>query len=71
MCLYAQQGIDLKPWLRERVDPEELVERIRVGWGERTDKSAEERRDDPQRGALFQVEERQADPHREMHTRGG
>jgi cyclic pyranopterin phosphate synthase len=71
LCLYAQQGIDLKPWLRERVDPEELVERIRVGWGERTDKSAEERRDDPQRGALFQVEELQADPHREMHTRGG
>ncbi|MEE3258447.1 MAG: GTP 3',8-cyclase MoaA [Candidatus Latescibacterota bacterium] len=71
LCLYAQRGIDLKPWLHERVDQEELVQQIRAGWGERTDKSAEERRDDPQRGALFQVEELQADPHREMHTRGG
>ena len=27
--------------------------------------------DDPQRGALYQVADLQADPHREMHTRGG
>lgn len=71
LCLYAQQGIDLKPWLRGQENPEGLVERIHAGWTGRTDKSAEERFGDPQRGALYQVEELQADPHREMHTRGG
>ena len=71
LCLYAQRGIDLKPLLREQQDPQVLLERIRAGWTGRTDKSAEERLGDPQRGALYQVEELQADPHREMHTRGG
>ncbi len=69
LCLYAQQGIDLKPWLRE--GQEDLLAKLQAGWGARADRSAEERRDDPQRGALYQVADLQADPHREMHTRGG
>ena len=69
LCLYAQQGIDLKPWLRE--GQEDLLAKLQAGWGARADSSAEERRDDPQRGALYQVADLQADPHREMHTRGG
>ena len=71
LCLYAQQGIDLKPLLCEGGDPQVLLERIRAGWTGRKDRSAEERAGDPERGALYQVEELQADPHREMHTRGG
>ena len=70
-CLYAQQGTDLKPLLRNGADRERLVRRISAGWAGRTDRSAEERRDDPHRGVLYQVSELQADPHREMHTRGG
>jgi cyclic pyranopterin phosphate synthase len=71
LCLYAQQGIDLKPLLYEGEDPQVLLERIQAQWTGRKDKSAEERAGDPERGALYQVEELQADPHREMHTRGG
>ena len=70
-CLYAQQGTDLKPLLRNGADRERLVRRIRAGWAGRKDRSAEERHDDPHRGVLYQVSELQADPHREMHTRGG
>ena len=70
-CLYAQQGTDLKPLLRNGADRERLVRRISAGWAGRTDRSAEERHDDPHRGVLYQVSELQADPHREMHTRGG
>ena len=69
LCLYAQQGIDLKPWLRE--GQEGLLTKLQDGWSARADRSAEARRDDPQRGALYQVAELQDDPHREMHTRGG
>ncbi len=71
LCLYAQEGIDLKPWLRDAMDPGELSRRIRAGWTSRTDRSAEERFSDPRRDVLYQVAELQADPHREMHTRGG
>ena len=70
-CLYAQQGTDLKPLLHNGADRERLVRRISAGWAGRNDRSAEERHDDPHRGVLYQVSELQADPHREMHTRGG
>jgi len=71
LCLYAQQGTDLKPLLRNGADRAYLVRHIRARWAERTDRSAEERHEDPHRGVLYQVAELQADPHREMHTRGG
>jgi cyclic pyranopterin phosphate synthase len=71
LCLYAQEGIDLKEALRGGADQDELVQSLCKGWQERADRSAEERLEDPHRGALYQVEELQADPHREMHTRGG
>ena len=71
LCLYAQQGTDLKPLLRTGADRERLVQRICAGWAGRADRSAEERRDDPHRDVLYEVAELQADPHREMHTRGG
>src|SRR3989442_1157515 len=50
---------------------DELVELIRDTWQGRTDRGAEERLGVRQRGALYPVESLRADPHREMHTRGG
>lgn len=70
LCLYAREGIDLKGILRD-AGREALVETIRRAWPERTDRGAEERLENPDRGALYQVEELKKDPHREMHTRGG
>lgn len=70
-CLYAQQGTDLKPLLRGGADRARLVRRIRAGWAGRKDQSAEERSRDPQRSALYPAAALKADPHREMHTRGG
>jgi hypothetical protein len=40
-------------------------------WRARTDRGAEERRETPDRVALYQLDSLRADPRREMHTRGG
>lgn len=71
LCLYAQEGMDLRRLVRAGQPPEELAAFIRQGWSRRTDRGAEERAADPHRGALYQVEALRQDPHREMHTRGG
>jgi cyclic pyranopterin phosphate synthase len=71
LCLYAQEGADLRHLLRAGQSPEELASFIRHGWEARSDRGAEERAADPHRGALYQVEDLRQDPHREMHTRGG
>jgi cyclic pyranopterin phosphate synthase len=71
LCLYANQGYDLRSLLRRGAGREELLGYIREVWQRRDDRSAEERFGDPARGALYQVADLRADPHREMHTRGG
>ena len=71
LCLYAQEGMDLRHLVRAGHPPEELAAFIRQGWEARTDRGAEERAADPHRGALYQVEDLRQHPHREMHTRGG
>lgn len=71
LCLYAADGIDLKSLLRGQATDDELAEVIRTRWTERSDRGAEERAGQPDRGALYQIEGLRADPHREMHTRGG
>lgn len=71
LCLYAPQGIDLKSALRTGVSDADLVARIRAAWSARTDRGAEQRAAAPGRGALYQIDGLRADPHREMHTRGG
>ena len=71
LCLYATQGYNLRDWLRDGLSAEELVDEIRRVWRNRDDRGAEERLNEPTRGALYQVEELKVDPHREMHTRGG
>ncbi len=71
-CLYARTGVDLKKALRSGQSPAELEQLIASVWTGRNDRGAEERvalRD--QRGPLAGADSLRADPHLEMHTRGG
>jgi GTP 3',8-cyclase len=71
LCLYGEHGINLRDRLRSGATDEELATLIALGWRERADRGAEERLALPARGALYQIDGLRADPHREMHTRGG
>jgi cyclic pyranopterin phosphate synthase len=71
LCLYAERGISLRDALRSGAPDEEIAERIAGAWTGRTDRGAEERLEVVKRGALYDVPSLRADPHREMHTRGG
>jgi cyclic pyranopterin phosphate synthase len=71
LCLYARQGLDLRAPLRQGASDAELVGLIGTAWRNRDDRGAEERLRVTDRGALYQIESLRADPHREMHTRGG
>jgi len=71
LCLYAAGGTDLRAPLRSGANDAELSELIAATWRARTDRGAEERLGLANRAPLFQVEGLRADPHREMHTRGG
>ena len=70
-CLYALHGHDLGALLRRGVDDAQLAARIRALWSERADAGAEERKAGAGRGPLAAVDRLRADPHLEMHTRGG
>jgi cyclic pyranopterin phosphate synthase len=71
LCLYARHGVNLKELLRGGAPLEEIAGAIADAWRVRYDRGAEERQHLESRGVLFQIEELRADPHREMHTRGG
>jgi cyclic pyranopterin phosphate synthase len=71
LCLYAGQGIDLREALRSGADDAALTALVRDTWGGRTDRGAEERLQISHRAPLMAPEALRADPHREMHTRGG
>ncbi len=71
LCLYAEQGIDLRNPLREQATDDEIRELILNGWTARNDRGAEDRKTLNSRGPLYQIEDLRKDPHREMHTRGG
>jgi cyclic pyranopterin phosphate synthase len=71
LCLYAEQGLDLRDPLRQGASDDEIAALIGDVWRARADRGAEQRGQDPDRGVLYQVESLRADPHREMHTRGG
>jgi cyclic pyranopterin phosphate synthase len=71
LCLYATRGVDLREPLRVGATDAELEALIRGPWEARTDRGAEERLAMPERSALYRLEGLRADPHREMHTRGG
>jgi cyclic pyranopterin phosphate synthase len=71
LCLYGADGVDLRAPLRDGASDEEIGALIRGHWTARADRGAEERAALGERGALYQLEGLRADPHREMHTRGG
>jgi len=71
LCLYAERGLDLREPLRRGASDAELAELIRAAWQGRSDRGAEERLGVAERGALYRLDSLRADPHREMHTRGG
>jgi cyclic pyranopterin phosphate synthase len=71
LCLYGENGLDLREALRAGHTDAEIASRIRETWSARDDRGAELRADAADRGALYQLASLRADPHREMHTRGG
>jgi cyclic pyranopterin phosphate synthase len=71
LCLYAERGIDLRAALRGGATDAVLAERIGGAWGARDDRGAEARLAAARREPLYTVAGLRADPHREMHTRGG
>lgn len=71
LCLYAGQGVDLRDALRSGATDQALAALVEETWRGRTDRGAEERLGLAERGALYPLESLRADPHREMHTRGG
>jgi cyclic pyranopterin phosphate synthase len=71
LCLYAAGGVDLREPLRAGASDGELTALVRDVWEQRTDRGAEARLAVAERQPLYQVSGLRADPHREMHTRGG
>lgn len=74
LCLYAKDGIDLRQPLRANASSEEIMRLITSGWQGRRDRGAEERKGLERAGLreqLIDVAKLRADPHLEMHARGG
>jgi cyclic pyranopterin phosphate synthase len=71
LCLYGEDGLDLRELLRGGASDEEIAGRIAETWNRRADRGAEQRLGLAERGVLHRLETLRADPRREMHTRGG
>jgi GTP 3',8-cyclase len=71
VCLYGEEGLDLRHLLRGGAADADIAARIAATWRARADRGAEERAALTDRGVLHQIESLRADPRREMHTRGG
>jgi cyclic pyranopterin phosphate synthase len=71
LCLYAEQGLDLREALRGGAGDAELAALVRDAWAGRADRGAEDRLRLVHRTPLVPAAALRADPHREMHTRGG
>ncbi len=70
-CLYAERGVDLRTPLRARATEADIAAIVREAWEARDDRGAEHRRALAERTAFVPLSRLRADPHREMHTRGG
>ena len=71
LCLYAQNGIDLRQPLRGGASKEQIKSTIESVWRRRSDRGAEARKALGFRGVFVGVEQLRKNPHLEMHTRGG
>jgi len=70
-CLYATEGLSLRSALRRGASDGEIAALVEARWRSRSDRGAEERAKLPHRGAYVPVDALRADPHLEMHSRGG
>lgn len=70
-CLYARRGLSLRELLQGGADDRSIAAAIRAGWTARAERGAEQRLHMHNRGAFVPLEQLRADPHLEMHTRGG
>jgi len=70
-CLYATQGVDLRATLRAGATDAELAALIRTVWQTRRDRGAETRLAVDGRASFISRDALRAEPHLEMHTRGG
>lgn len=71
-CLYATRGTDLRALLRGGATDDELELALRKVWGARRDRGAEDRaRLAALRGPLRTASQLVAEPHLQMHRRGG
>jgi cyclic pyranopterin phosphate synthase len=71
LCLYAAGGIDFRALLRGGAGDGRIREAIREAWRVRRDRGAWDRLQLADRGPLADPGTLWADPHLEMHTRGG
>ncbi|MFO7693042.1 MAG: GTP 3',8-cyclase MoaA [Vicinamibacterales bacterium] len=70
-CLYAAGGLALRPMLRGGEPDKVIAGRLEARWSGRADRGAEERAGVRERAAFVPVSALRADPHLEMHKRGG
>jgi cyclic pyranopterin phosphate synthase len=70
-CLYATDGLALRSSLRRGDPPDAIAARIEARWAARSDRGAEVRAEVKDRTAFVPVSALRADPHLEMHKRGG
>ncbi|MEW5982495.1 MAG: GTP 3',8-cyclase MoaA [Acidobacteriota bacterium] len=70
-CLYATDGLALRDRLRGGATPDFLASLIRDRWRVRLDRGAEERLETKNRTVFLPVAALRANPHLEMHKRGG
>ncbi len=71
LCLYARLGLNLKTLLRGGASTAEIAARIASVWQTRDNRGAEQRLAEHGRGPLASAATLRAEPHLEMHTRGG
>jgi cyclic pyranopterin phosphate synthase len=70
-CLYGTAGVSLRGPLRAGATPDELRGLIEQIWSQRADRAAELRHELRDRKVYLPVRVLRADPHLEMHLRGG
>ncbi len=70
-CLYATRGLDLRGPLRAGEAAGQIAARIGEAWRARSDRGAELRAADRERGIYIAAAALKSDVHLEMHTRGG
>jgi cyclic pyranopterin phosphate synthase len=70
-CLYGTEGLDLRGLMRSEGGVASVVAAIEQRWLKRSDRGAEERLAEMDRGASQDSEVLKQNPHWEMHTKGG